>query len=54
MAKEKVHTLTIKIRFDKAITKTQAKAEFRDSIYGIFYPGFYSDAETMRIINVKS
>ena len=52
--KERVHKITVTVRFDKPITRSQAIAEFRDIIHGEFYPGGYSDAETMKIGSVKS
>lgn len=41
-------------RFDKKITQAQAVKEFRDTIHGEFYPGTFSDAETMKIKGVRA
>ena len=52
--KERIHQITVTVRFDKPIERGQAVAEFRDIIHGEFFPGGFSDAETMKIKSVKS
>ncbi len=49
MTKQRVHYLTVKVRLNKPVTKTEARREFNDCIHGEFYPGYYSEAETMKV-----
>lgn len=43
--KQRKHTLTITVRFDKACTPQVARREVRDCIHGNFYCGGYFDAD---------
>jgi len=54
MAKEKEHTVLVRVRFDKAITRGEAVKEFRDVVHGEFYPGAFSEAGEMKIKSVRS
>ncbi len=53
--KSKVHEVIVKVRFDKPTTRAHAVAEFRDMIYGEFYPTahFPTDPEIMTIKTVR-
>ncbi len=52
--KSKSHQVTVTVRFDKAITRSEAVKEFADVIWGEFYPGAFSEAGAMRVQAVKS
>lgn len=50
---EKVHTFTIKIRFDKRCNKRIALREVRDCIHGEFYCGGWGDdPETFKVARI--
>lgn len=53
MPKEKTHEIKVKVRFDKPVTKTQARRMFADTVHGEFYPYEGDGAETMRIVSPK-
>lgn len=53
MSKEKTHEITVKVRFDKPVTKTQARRMFADTVHGEFYPYEGDGAETMVIVSPK-
>ncbi len=48
------HQVTVSVRFDAAITRGEAVKEFADVIHGEFYPGAFSEAQTLNIGAVKS
>jgi hypothetical protein len=43
--KAKIHTFTIKVRFDKKCTSAHAIREVRDNIHGNFYPMQMEDTD---------
>lgn len=58
MARSKVQTIEVKLRFDQPVTKTEAKRLFADHHYGEDYP--YLDrgdgskpVESMKIVSPK-
>lgn len=48
------HELLVKVRFNKALTRSQAVSEFRDTIHGQHFVGTQSHADTMTISRVMS
>ncbi len=50
MKKAKVHTLALKVRFDKAVSASNAARIARDCIYGEFHP----DEGPAELMKVKS
>jgi hypothetical protein len=54
--KSHIHTLIVRVRFDKPTTRTHAVAAFRDNVHGVFYPTAFEDddPETMTIKSARS
>lgn len=52
--KSRTHTLKVTVRFDKAITRIEARLEFKDTIHGEHFPSRFQNAETMKIGKVSN
>ena len=53
MPKSKIQEITVKLRFDKPVTKAQARRMFADTVHGEFYPYEGDGAESMKIVSPK-